>query len=89
MANTTGKKFGGRQKGTPNKTTQNAKQAIEMAAEALGGHKRIVEWAKEDPLNERAFWTQLYPKIVPREIQADVEHSGTVQVVASALDEKL
>jgi hypothetical protein len=62
------KKTGGRQKGTPNKTTQTAKQAIALAAEKLGGTDRLAEWAQEDPVNERAFWTQIYPKLMPVQV---------------------
>ena len=63
MAN--GHKTGGRQKGTPNKLTSSARNAIALAAEKLGGEDRLVEWAKEDPQNERAFWVHIYPKLVP------------------------
>jgi hypothetical protein len=62
----------GRPKGTPNKTTSIAKNAIAMAADALGGSDRLVAWAKEDPVNERAFWVSVYPKLIP----AQLEHSG-------------
>ena len=37
-----GKKTGGRQKGSLNKTTQSALVAIELAADALGGTQRLV-----------------------------------------------
>jgi hypothetical protein len=67
-----GRKTGGRKKGTPNKTTALAKEAIAAAAEGLGGTDRLVAWAKEDPANEKAFWTQIYTKIVP------LQHDGTV-----------
>ena len=46
----------GRPKGTLNKTTQSAKDAIAQAAESLGGTARLVEWVKEDPSNEKVFW---------------------------------
>lgn len=69
-----GKKTGGRKKGTPNKTTRTVKEAIQMAADQLGGVDRLVLWAKEDPANERAFWTQIYTKLLPLEVKA--EHSG-------------
>lgn len=59
---------GGRPKGVPNKTTVATKEGIALAAEGLGGHKRLIAWAQEDPLNERAFWTQIYTKLVPYEV---------------------
>lgn len=55
----------GRPKGTPNKLAKAAKDAIAEAAEALGGSDRMVAWVNEDPMNERAFWTSIYPKLVP------------------------
>ena len=61
----------GRPKGAMNKVTKAAKEAIAEAAELLGGVERIVEWAKEDPLNERAFWSSVYPKLLPLQVSGD------------------
>lgn len=58
----------GRKKGVPNKVTSAAKEAIELAASGLGGAKRLQEWAQSDPLNERAFWTQIYTKLLPLQV---------------------
>jgi hypothetical protein len=55
----------GRPKGAQNKVQKAAKDAIAEAAAKLGGVNRLVEWAKEDPLNERAFWVSVYPKLLP------------------------
>jgi hypothetical protein len=68
----------GRPKGVPNKTTAAAKDAIAQAAEALGGSARLVEWAQSDPLNERAFWSSIYPKLLP--LQVTGEGGGAVQM---------
>lgn len=64
----------GRPKGALNKTTRAAKDAIAIAAEELGGHKRLVAWAKEDPDNEKAFWTSIYPKLIPVTLAGDPEN---------------
>lgn len=56
----------------PAKTTLAAKEAIQLAAEGLGGTQRLIDWAKEDPLNERAFWTSIYPKLLPLQVTADI-----------------
>ena len=58
----------GRQVGTPNRTTRAAKQAIEQAAEELGGVARLVAWVREDPANERVFWGTIYPKLLPLQL---------------------
>ncbi len=68
MPGKSGKGGPGRKKGVPNRLTTIAKDAIAQAAEGLGGTKRIVEWAKEDAQNERIFWGQIYPKLLPLQV---------------------
>jgi hypothetical protein len=74
-----GQKTGGRTKGTPNRMTQTAKEAIALAAEQLGGADRLVEWAQSDPLNERVFWGTIYPKLLP--LQVTGEGGGAIKVM--------
>jgi hypothetical protein len=62
----------GRPKGVVNKLTMDVKEAINHAADRLGGPERLASWAKESPENERAFWTQVWVKIVPKDINASV-----------------
>lgn len=64
----------GRPKGAQNKTTRAAKEAIALAAEELGGSDRMVAWAKEDPKNEAAFWTSIYPKLLPHTLAGDADN---------------
>lgn len=61
----------GRPKGVPNKQTIAVKDAIAAAAEGLGGTNRLIEWAKEDPANERAFWATIYPKLLPLQVTGE------------------
>ena len=58
----------GRPKGLPNKTTVTVKMAIELAASGLGGANRLQAWAQEDKKNEHAFWTLIYPKLLPLQV---------------------
>lgn len=58
----------GRPKGSPNKVTKAAKDLIAEVAEGLGGADRMLEWAKEDPANEKAFWATVYPKLLPLQV---------------------
>ena len=67
----------GRPKGVPNKATMAVKDAIALAAEGLGGTDRLIAWAQEDPLNERAFWSSIYPKLLP--LQLTGEGGGPVR----------
>lgn len=66
----------GRPAGSQNKTTRAAKDAIAEAAEKLGGVNRLVDWAKEAPENEKAFWSTIYPKLLP--VQVSGEGGGPV-----------
>ena len=68
------RKGAGRPKGSPNKIAKAAKDAIAEAAEALGGAERMVEWVLSDPANEKAFWTTIYPKLVPVTLSGDAEN---------------
>lgn len=70
----------GRPKGSGNKTTKTAKEAIALAAEGLGGTKRLIAWAKSDPLNERAFWSSIYTKLLP--LQVTGEGGGPIETVS-------
>lgn len=74
----------GRRKGTLNKTTKAAKEAIAEAAEALGGADRLVAWAKEDPANERVFWGTIYPKLLPLQVTGEGGSALQVQIVRYA-----
>jgi len=66
-------KLGGRQKGTPNKLGKAAKEVIAEAADRLGGVDRVVAWAQEDSKNEGAFWTSIYPKLLPLHVNGELE----------------
>jgi hypothetical protein len=79
-----GVKTGGRKKGTPNRTTAAVKDAIQIVASNLGGPDRMLAWAKEDPLNERIFWKDIYPKLLPLQVNGagdDGEHIHRIELV--------
>lgn len=69
-----GERRGGRQKGTPNKTTQAAKEAIAAAFEQMGGTQALVDWADKDDDNRRVFYSQIWPKIVPLQVGGDPDN---------------
>jgi hypothetical protein len=68
----------GRPKGAQNKTTKAAKDAIEYAAQQLGGGERLYEWALEDPINEKVFWSTIYPKLIPIQVSGDQDNPLTM-----------
>ena len=61
----------GRPKGSQNKTTVAAKEAIQMAFEGIGGADRLTTWIKSDPDHEKAFWTSIYPRLLPLQVNAE------------------
>lgn len=74
------RKLPGRPKGVPNRTTVAAKEAIEIAMEGIGGTERLIKWAKKNDKNEYAFWTMIYPKLLP--LQVTGANGGAIQVEA-------
>ena len=67
----TGGKPKGRPKGSANKVTRTVKDVIVQAADGLGGPERLIAWVREDPKNEAAFWTSIYPKLLPLQLRGD------------------
>ena len=63
----------GRPKGSVNKTTAAAKSVIAEVANRLGGADRMLKWVKEDPDHEKAFWTSIYPRLLPLQVAGDAE----------------
>jgi hypothetical protein len=78
--------LGGRKKGTPNKLTTAAKDAIADAAEKLGGVNRLVEWAKEDAKNEHTFWGTIYPKLLPLQMNLGDPEGNALQITFRRAD---
>lgn len=69
----TGQKTGGRQKGTPNKTTSAVKEAFHHAFKGMGGMKALTAWAK---LNQTEFY-RLYSKLIPTETSVTLNNHET------------
>ena len=59
------------------------KEAISLAAEGMGGVDALVKWARRSKENERIFWTILYPKLLPLEVEGEVEMGKRLAVVAA------
>ena len=37
-----------------------------MAFDAIGGWQRLADWIKEDPANEKIYWSRIFPRLLPR-----------------------
>lgn len=62
-------------KGCPNKVTREAKEIALSVANELS----LSDWVKKSPLNERLYWTVIFPKI----IEQMVSHKGGVDLNVS------
>jgi hypothetical protein len=76
-----GKRGPGRPKGTPNKTTTAAKEAIHLAFEEMGGTAALVEWANRSDDNKRVFYSQIWTKIVPLKLSGDADNPIVTEVI--------
>ena len=56
----------GRPRGSSNRITNEAKRAILMAFDKIGGAQRLADWIRKDPANETTFWTKIFPRLLPR-----------------------
>jgi hypothetical protein len=75
----------GRRKGSINKMTAIAKDVIATAADRLGGVDRLVVWVGEDEKNEAAFWTSIYPKLLPLQVQGGGEQGQHILQVITGV----
>lgn len=49
-----------------------------MVADGLGGASGMLAWASSDPVNERLFWSSIYPKLLPLQIAGDPSNPITI-----------
>lgn len=60
----------GRPKGAQNKVTLEVKQALSWCFEEMGGRKKLLKWAKENPT---IFYTKMYIQMLPMTIQGKID----------------
>lgn len=78
-----GRKTGGRQKGSVNRTTANVKAVLEEAFERLGGVEALAAWAQANPGPFYSLWGKLVPRDL--KVEADLDHRMTLEeLVAGA-----
>lgn len=72
MANTTGKKFGGRTKGTPNRTTAETKELLQnIVGKELD--KLGLMLSKLEPIERVNAISKLLPYILPKQQEMNIE----------------
>ena len=81
-----GQRFGGRQKGTPNKIGANVKAALEEAFVKRGGVPALLAWAEKEPTEFYRLWGKLLPLSIKADIKGEqvIYHSDTPNKPADA-----
>lgn len=55
----------------------------------------MLTWCKEEPANEKAFWTAIWPKLLPLQVAGEgggpvkIDHSGAVALEPSEAYQRL
>jgi hypothetical protein len=83
LAGQKGVRIGGRQKGTPNKTSGLLKEAIILAAEQQGdaGEGGLVGYCRFLAREQPKAFAQLMGKVLPLQVQGDLAGKMTLQIV--------
>ena len=80
MANTTGKKFGGRKKGTPNKTTEEIREAYQLLiSDNLPRLRKDLD--ELEPEKRLKYVVELSKFVIPTLKATDLKASGDFQPV--------
>lgn len=72
---------GGRPPGTANKVPQSFKDTIVEAVKLLGGAQGLVDWVRKDPANERDFWVEIAPRVLPKILEGNPDAPIPLQVI--------
>jgi hypothetical protein len=73
-----GERRGGRQKGSQNKVTKAAKEAIAECFENMGSTEGLTKWAKD---NQKEFYTLIWPKIIPLQVGGEQGNPIVTEIV--------
>lgn len=65
--------------------TVSVRDIIAAATEKMGGVNGLVKWAQQSEDNERIFWSQIFPKLLPIEARSMAAQGGhaAVQVIVN------
>jgi hypothetical protein len=71
----------GRPKGSLNKTTVAAKDAIAQAFDRVGGVNALVDWIEKSDDNRKIFYSTIHPKLIP--VQVSGEGGGSISLIVT------
>lgn len=68
----------GRPKGSANKTTIAAKEAIQHAFDESGGAEALTEWVMASDDNRKVFYSQIFPKLLPLQVAGNLDVNAKI-----------
>ena len=77
----------GRQAGTPNKMTAEAKEMLARCFEDIGGYEAFVKWVKSSPERLDTFYSKMWIKLLPINIRPDIRPEDHKNVVYKSYEE--
>ncbi|MCY1417854.1 hypothetical protein D9M71_333980 [compost metagenome] len=80
-----GRKTGGRQKGTPNKTTKEVKDALGEAFVKLGGVAALVRWGKQEPGEFYKLWARMLPHEIKHGVQQEDSLAALLRQISGSV----
>jgi hypothetical protein len=75
-------------KGTPNVQTVAIRRVIAEACAMIGGSRRLADWIREDPFHELLYWTKIYIRLAPLQVQGSGLH-GEIELNVAIKPEEL
>ena len=81
----------GRAPGQANHRTLECKTIFEAATKMMGGAKGLMEWAQRNNENETIFWSIMFMKLIPVQVQGEIQTTNelVVSVTKDDLAKKL
>lgn len=77
-----GERRGGRQKGTPNKTSASVKAALAQAFDEGGGVPALVKWMKDN----RTEFYKIWSRLLPTEVKGNLDLTGRLAISELIVD---
>jgi hypothetical protein len=77
-----GQRFGGRQKGTPNKLSGDVRAMIFAALDEVGGHSYLVEQARANPVAFLSLVGKVLPMQVNTTVKRDIRELSKAELLA-------
>jgi len=89
MANTTGKKYGGRKAGTANKVTRTIREAIAESADAYFNGQFHADIMSIEARDRLAVWVQLMQYVTPKmKAQPDIKTPDSITISLAEIAER-